>query len=520
MDGLFLAIFPAIVMIIMVLTTRKTILSLSVGLTVGIIFAVLKDNDYGISDVISQLTSYLFIYEDGNLIILPDTLMRFIFILGMITAVITASGGTKAFALWASSKVKGSKTAQLVPFISGLAIFIDDYFNALVVGEISKPITDTQSVSRAKLAYIVDSTAAPITILIPISTWAVAIIGSIAESSGTMSAQSILIGSIPYMFYSILAIAFVALTIAFSINIGKMRDYERDAINGIDSSEEVNDKDELNVTSDSNGKMHIMVISLITLVSSVFGFMLLDAITALNNDLSPISILSLTFLNDYFLNADVAAALLNSAVVTFIVTIVLARINGQSFNDIGAASFTGGKGIVHTLIILFLAFNTSTVFGLLGLDLIVENFVETTTIPHWLFPTMLFIVSGGLAFATGSSWSTFGILIPLIVPFFFTNIPETIAYMSIAAVLSGAVWGDHCSPISDTTVLSASGTNCNLEAHFESQLPYALIVGGISIMTFFVSGALESLLVGYIFATIAVAGTVIAYKIIDKKITV
>ncbi len=495
---LIIALLPATLMLILVLATKKTILSLGSGILLACIINFFI-SDTSFTTTFTEMLSAFWDTIYGSL-----EIMLFLVILGIITSIVTISGGTTAFGNWIGSKVKSAKSAQYIPFITGLLIFIDDYFNALVVGEVAKPITDQQKVSRAKLSYIIDSTAASIVVLIPFSTWSIYILTQLNGVVGIENGNSLLISSLPYLFYPLAAIFGVVLVITFTINIGPMKKYEEDAALGRDSSVQATDAiHELDNLINTNGSPVTLILPLITLIIGAFGYMF--------GEMTVHKIINGEFIS--ILNTNMVRGLVIGSLLSLLVVTILVFKQGLGIDKYKKATTVGFIETVPTLIILTLAFSTATAFDFLDLSSHVGALMESVDIPVTLLPAMLFVVAGGLAFATGSSWGAFAILIPTIIgPLFAIGTESAVMSMTTAAIISGGVLGDHCSPISDTTILSSSGSNCKLESHFESQLPYALIIGTVSALAFLLAGITGSFIVPLIFTVVALVGLVIAYK--------
>ncbi len=490
--NLLIALLPVILMLIAVIVTKKTAFSLGVGILLACIIT-LTSNTATLPEILLSFWETTL----GNI-----EIIAFLVILGVVTSIVTAAGGTAAFGRLIGSTVKSTKTALYIPFISGILVFIDDYFNALIVGEISKPITDQQKVSRAKLSYIIDSTAAPIVVLIPLSTWSIYIMGLLQETG--YSGTELLMASWPYLFYPLAALIMVFLVITFSINIGSMASYEEDAANGNDTSMQKSLTHHNDLSVESNGKAITLIIPLITLLLGSFGFMFLEIFTS--PDISSI-------LDTNMVRALVVGSVLSLAMVTFLV--FMQKLDIRSYKQ---AALLGLEESLPTIIILVLAFNTATAFDFLNLSGHIGAILDQSSISNTLLPVIVFLVTGGIAFATGSSWGAYAILIPTIIgSLLVVNSDTALVSMTTAAIISGGVWGDHCSPISDTTILSSSGSNCKLDAHFESQLPYSIIIGVIASISFLLSGITGSFIVPLLFIFAALVGIVVIYRLVLEK---
>ncbi len=499
---LLIALLPATLMLVLVLLTKKTILSLSMGILLACIVNLalnLTSEDPNFIGTFSDMISAF-----GNTIFGSIEIMFFLLVLGIVTSIVTISGGTTAFGVWVGSKVKSAKSAQYIPFITGILIFIDDYFNALVVGEVAKPITDQQRVSRAKLSYIIDSTAAPVVVLIPFSTWSVYVLTQLNNSIGVENGNSLLISSLPYLFYPLAALIGVLLVITFTINIGPMKKYEEQAAAGNDMSVQSTDAiHKLDNLTETNGSPLTLIFPLIALILGAFGFMFTEMILTW--------IVTDEFMS--ILDTNMVRGLVTGALLSLLVVTILVLKQGIGIDKYKKATVVGLLETIPTLIILTLAFSTATAFDFLDLSSHVGALMESTNISTTFLPVILFIAAGGLSFATGSSWGTFAILIPTIIaPLFAIGADNAVLSMTTAAIISGGVWGDHCSPISDTTILSSTGSNCKLEAHFETQLPYAIIIGILSAVAFLLAGITGSFIIPLLFTISSLAGLVFAYK--------
>lgn len=478
---LFLSLVPALLMIVLVIITKKVIMSLSVGILIGSLIA----HNFNVLDSISYIGTTIYDIISDFEWHMP--IVGFLLLLGVITTLLTITNSTKAFADWAVSKIKNKQAAQLVAWLLGIVIFIDDYFNALVIGEISKPITDRYSISRAKLSYIIDSTSAPVVILLPLSTWGAYIIGILTDvfkkenytvTTGTGAYWQM----IPMQFYAIVALIMVFIVIKCNINIGKMRTYETKAEEGNDISCSKSAENITHVKPVTNkGSKWALIITIISLIVFILGGMLYEA----KWDISQM------------LTVDITLPLFRSSVITTIIALAFAISTREvSIKNLLRAAKTGIGSMLPASIILITAWTLVEVIGKLHTgDYIADWIVRSQLDPTLLIPIM-FLVGAFLAFVTGTSWGTFMLLLP-IAGKILVSTDATLMLPAMAAVLSGAILGDHCSPISDTTVLSATGAQSKLDAHFTSQLPYALISGLISFVAFIIYGLTESLLTSY-----------------------
>ncbi len=494
---LLIALLPAIVMITLVIITRKVLLALGIGVVLA---AIIHESYHPIRAV-----GYLW---DGLVGILTSwdwymPIIGFVMIIGGMTALLSLTGGIRAFARWSVSKVKNPQSAQLMTWILGLIIFIDDYFNALVIGEVSKPVTDEYKVSRAKLAYIIDSTSAPVVIMMPISTWGAYIIGIMGDlfSSVDYDAHtgfSGFLAAVPYQFYPMIAISMVLATILFTINFGPMRDFERQSESGNDvSKSQVAEIVEAGDVEGGNATHWSLIIPVASLIILTIFFMFLAA------DFNPAA----------FMDQEITLPLFFSGLIA------LAMAFGFGLMDKGVKKLSmvqaTGKGMLEmvksAVVILILAWMVSSSIQDLGVGEMVADIIAETNLTAALLPFVLFLIAAGIAFSTGTSWGAFGILLPIAIPLAMATNPLFMPAI-VASVLGGAVVGDHSSPVSDTTVLSSTGAQSTLHAHFISQLPYVLVTAGIAALGYLLFGLTEILFLSYLLMLTLLIVFVILYK--------
>ncbi len=483
---LFLALLPALVMITLVIITRKVLISLGVG----VILAAFIYSSYNPIDAVVYIAESFWSIITDIYWYLP--ILGFVVIIGGITSVITLIGGVRAFADWAVSKIKNPIAAQLLTWILGIIIMIDDYFNALVIGEVSKPVTDEYNVSRAKLAYIIDSTSAPVVVMMPVSTWGAYIIGLIgglfvANGYDTRTGLQGFLAAVPYQFYPITAIIMVFLIVKFGISFGPMKKFEEAAEAGNDISKleiEVVEKVQVEGT---RVNQWALILPILLLVFMTFFMML----AAAGFDFSEM------------MGQDITIPLFVGGLSAFLLAVSFAVIDdGIKFKSVAKVSGKGMLGMAKSAAaILILAWMVSTAIQDLGTGDLIADVVANSNIAHALLPLILFIIAGAMAFSTGTSWGSFGILLPIAIPIAVATDPAFMPAI-IAAVLGGAVFGDHSSPVSDTTVLSATGARSTLHSHFITQLPYALVAAFIAAMGYLVYGLTEILVLGYVIIAI------------------
>jgi len=483
---LFLALLPALVMITLVIITRKVLISLGVG----VILAAFIYSSYNPIDAVVYIAESFWSIITDIYWYLP--ILGFVVIIGGITSVITLIGGVRAFADWAVSKIKNPVAAQLLTWILGIIIMIDDYFNALVIGEVSKPITDEYKVSRAKLAYIIDSTSAPVVVMMPVSTWGAYIIGLIgglfvANGYTVRTGLQGFLAAVPYQFYPITALIMVFLIVKFGISFGPMKKFEEAAEAGNDISKLDTEVAQAVVVEGKKANQWSLISPILILVFMTFFMMLVFA----GFDFSEM------------MSQDITIPLFVGGLSAFIMAVIFALID-KNVNPKSIVKVSG-KGMLgmakSAAAILILAWMVSTAIQDLGTGDLIADVVANSNIAHALLPLILFIIAGAMAFSTGTSWGSFGILLPIAIPIAMATDPAFMPAI-IAAVLGGAVFGDHSSPVSDTTVLSATGARSTLHSHFITQLPYALVAAFIAAMGYLVYGLTEMLVLGYVIIAI------------------
>ena len=469
------ALLPPVVAIGLALITKEAYSSLFIGVAVGAMMHA-KFNFAGTVDTV---------VNDGLISAASGTAGIFVFLvlLGALVALVNKTGASAAFGRWAQTHIKTKFGAYLATFVLGVLIFIDDYFNCLTVGTVMSPVTDTHKMSRVKLAYIIDATAAPICMIAPVSSWAAAVSGSVPEDF-SMSGIELFVRAIPFNFYSLLTFVFVITMAILAFDYGKMAEFEIKAKDG-----------DLGILGAKNAEMEepnprgrlwdliipvvVLVVACVLALLYVGGFFGTDAWGGTD------------YKGDFvgaFGNTDATIGLPWGALLAFIFTI--AYLICRKLIDFKGAMDCIAKGfiaMVPAILILTFATALKNVTGLLGADVYVESvmasFPETAA---KFLPAVIFLVACVLAFATGTSWGTFGILIPIVTSMF--SIEDPLLFVGISACLAGAVCGDHCSPISDTTIMASAGANCNHVDHVSTQLPYAVTVAGISFVCYILAG--------------------------------
>ncbi|MED3645297.1 Na+/H+ antiporter NhaC family protein [Halalkalibacterium halodurans] len=507
MEGSIWSLIPPLLALVMVILTRRVLLSLGIGIIVGAIML----NDFAILESIkhvAELVGAIFVTEgainDWELFII-----FFLLLLGMMAALMTRSGGTRAFGEWAVRKVKTRVGAQLLAFWLGIIVFIDDYFNSLTVGNVSRPLTDRHRVSRAKLAYIVDSTSAPICVISPISSWGayiITIIAGILATHGVTQYGGLqaFVMMVPMNLYAIVAIGLVFAVAWYNLDVGAMKIHETKAVETgelLDAAKGPAPGEQDQVKVVKQGRVSDLILPIVALVIGTVTFMITTGIQGTEGTVTILSI---------FENTDVARALVYGGLIGFIVALVLNLVKGA--NGLGGSLWAGIKSMLPAIYILIFAWTLIGIIDGLGTGGYLASLVDGR-IPPMLLPAILFLIAGVTAFSTGTSWGTFGILLP-IAGEMAAVIDVTMILPMLAAVLAGAIFGDHCSPISDTTILSSTGAGSHHIDHVITQLPYAILSAVISFIAFLALGMTNSVLIG-----LAVAiGLLVLSVIILKRI--
>jgi len=489
------ALVPPVIAIVLALITKEVYSSLFLGILVGALFYT----GFGFEDTV------LHIYHNGFLAQLGDGynmgILIFLVILGAMVALMNKAGGSAAFGRWASTKIKSKVGAQLCTIALGALIFIDDYFNCLTVGSVMRPVTDKHKVSRAKLAYLIDATAAPVCIIAPISSWAAAVSGFVEGEDGF----SIFVRAIPYNFYALLTIVMMVTMVLMKVEFGSMRKNELNAINGdlftVTTGTYDDEKDD---DSEKKGTVLDLVIPIITLVvCCVIGMLYTGKFFADVN------------LIDAFSNCDASVGLALGSFFALVLTIAvyIAR-RVLNFEKCMSCIAEGFKAMVPAILILTFAWTLKSMTDSLGATTFVETTVKgfSDNLMNFL-PAIIFLIGCLMAFATGTSWGTFGILIPIVVDV-FANDP-TLMIISISACMAGAVCGDHCSPISDTTIMASAGAQCDHVNHVSTQLPYAMVAAAVSFVTYIVAGFTQSALISLPIGIALMIGTLLVIKMMN-----
>ncbi len=496
----FWALIPPIIAIGLALITKEVYSSLFVGIAVG---GLLSANIF--KEGFSLTGSMDYIINDGLISAVADSAGIFIFLvlLGVMVALINKSGGSRAFGNWAVKHIKSRAGAMIATFALGVLIFIDDYFNCLTVGSVMRPVTDSHNVSRAKFAYLIDATAAPICMIAPISSWAAAVASYAEEGQGL----KLFIQAIPYNYYSLLTFVFIIAIVFLKVDYGPMKLHEMNAILNNDlytTGDRVNNIDE--EQGNPKGKVIDLILPVVFLiVTCVFALVYnggildgADFITA-------------------FSDTDATVGLPWGALIALILTMIYMVCRRViTFKGAMECIPEGFKAMVPAITILTFATALKNMTGLLGAKYFVADLMNGAAegLANFL-PAIIFLVACGLAFATGTSWGTFGILIPIVTAIFPAD--STILVIGISACLAGAVCGDHCSPISDTTIMSSAGAQCNHINHVNTQLPYALTVAAISFVCYLISGFVQNAAIMLAIGAVLTVGTILVIKVLTKK---
>ena len=466
----FWALLAPIIAIVLALITKEVYSSLVIGIIVGGLIYAGGNLEIMLTHVVCDgfIANVADSYNVGILI--------FLVLLGTLVAMVNKSGGAAAFGKWATTRVKSRAGAQIMTIILGIIIFIDDYFNCLTVGSVMRPVTDKQNISRAKLAYLIDSTAAPICIIAPISSWAAAVAG-FANGAGAENGIALFIQAIPYNFYAILTIVMMIFLAVSGLEYGSMKKHEINAMNGDLFTSGTQSQSDIESSDNPKGRVldllfPIIVLIIACIIGMIYSGGFFDGESFI----------------DAFSNSDASVGLALGAFVTVVITTVyyIFRRN-MSFRELMGSLPEGFKAMVSAILILCCAWTLKAMTDSLGAKIYISNLVEGSAAGfQMLLPAIIFLIAVGLSFSTGTSWGTFGILIPIVLSVFQAGNP--IMIVAISACMAGAVCGDHCSPISDTTIMSSAGAQCDHMNHVSTQLPYALTVAAVSAVSYVIAG--------------------------------
>lgn len=506
--GTLWSLFPPVIAIGLALITKEVYSSLFVGiLSGGIIYAAASGTGFE--------GTFKAVVQDGLITNLSNAynvgILVFLVVLGIIVVLMNKAGGSRAYGEWAAAHIKGRRGAALSTFFLGVLIFVDDYFNCLTVGSVMRPITDKHNISRSKLAYLIDSTAAPICIIAPISSWAAAVSGTVEGVNGI----SLFINTIPYNLYAFLTILMVIFISVSDTDYGPMKIHEDNAKNGdiFTTKNNTYEQDAQPVTE--RGR----VIDLILPVAVLIVF----------------CVVGMIYTGGFFSGTDFVTAFANcdaayglslgsiSALIVIIAYYMLRRV--LKFNECMDSIAAGFKQMVPAILILTFAWTLKTMTNHLEAGAFVSGVVQSATALSVLLPVILFVVAIGLAFATGTSWGTFGILVPIVTSVFdaeLANVSQTgeipsMVIICISACLAGAVCGDHCSPISDTTIMASTGAQCDHVNHVSTQLPYALTVAAVCVVGYLLSGFVHNVFIVLGFSAALMLAVLFAIRFFVKR---
>ena len=472
--GTFWSLVPPLVAIALALITKEVYSSLFVGILVGALFY----SNFSFEGTV------LHVFQGGMISVLTSAynmgILIFLVILGAMVCLMNRAGGSAAFGRWASKRIKTRAGAEISTIVLGVLIFIDDYFNCLTVGSVMRPVTDKHNVSRAKLAYLIDATAAPVCIIAPISSWAAAVSGFVEGEDGI----SLFVRAIPYNFYALLTIFMMVAMVLMKVEFGPMGVHETNALKG--DIYTTASRPYANAEEDANGNPRGKVIDLLIpiiclVVCCVIGmiytggfFSGADFVTA-------------------FSQSDASVGLVLGSFFALIITIVLYMVRRvMNFRDCLACLPDGFKAMVPAILILTFAWTLKAMTDSLGASEFVAGVVKASAGGFMNFlPAIIFVIGAVIAFATGTSWGTFGILIPIVVNV-FSGTNHELMIISISACMAGAVCGDHCSPISDTTIMASAGAQCDHVNHVSTQLPYAIVAAVVSFLSYIVAGFVQT----------------------------
>lgn len=495
----FFSVVPPFLALALAVITRRVLLSLGIGILVGVAFLVGGNPVDGLTHLKDMVVGLA--WADGDWSLGKPKILVFLILLGIFTSLLTYSGSNQAFADWAKRHIKNRHGAKMLTACLVFVTFIDDYFHSLAVGAIARPVTDKFKVSRAKLAYILDSTAAPMCVLMPVSSWGVSIIATLAgllvtykiteyTPMGTFVAMSLM------NYYALFALIMVFVVAWFSFDIGSMARFEQAALNEA--------HDETAVSDATKGRVYALIIPVLALIASTVSAMIYTGAQASET----FSILGA------FENTDVNTSLVFGGTCG-VLAVVLCTLGTIKTADYPKAVWQGAKSMFGAIAILILAWLISTVVGEMHTGDYLSTLVAGNIHPGFL-PVILFLLASVMAFATGTSWGTFGIMLPIAAAM-AVKVEPALIIPCMSAVMAGAVCGDHCSPISDTTILSSTGARCNHIDHVTSQLPYALTVAAAAAAGYLALGLTKSALLG--FGTTGIVLAVLIFLLKDKKRT-
>ena len=500
----FWSLVPPIIAIVLALITKEVYSSLFIGILAGgVIYAGFNLE-----------TTMTHVFSDGFVSSVADSyntgIIIFLVILGAIVAMMNRAGGSAAFGRWTAKHIKSRVGAQLATIALGVLIFIDDYFNCLTVGSVMRPVTDKHNISRAKLSYLIDATAAPVCIIAPISSWAAAVAG-FAKGSGAKSGMSLFISAIPFNFYALLTIAMMIFLSVSKFDFGPMKKHEDNAKNGDIFTTKI-EKTVEQMSQNEKGRVCDLVVPVIVLIiACVFGMIYSGGFFDAESE-------SYKNFITAFSSSDASVGLVYGSFIALIFTVIFFLIRRViSFKTIMDCVPEGFKAMVPAIMILVCAWTLKAMTDSLGAKIFISQLVEggVSALMNFL-PAVIFLIAIGLSFATGTSWGTFGILIPIVLSVFGAD-SGNITIVAISACMAGAVCGDHCSPISDTTIMASAGAQCDHINHVSTQLPYAMTVAGVSFVSYIIAGIIPNWIIALPISLILMIGTLFVIKALSKK---
>ena len=491
----FWSLIPPIIAIILALVTKEVYSSLFVGILTG----SLLYSGFSFEGTMTH------VFNDGIIASLSKSwnvgILIFLVILGTIVQLMNRTGGSAAFGNWATRRIQTREGAQLATIGLGVLIFIDDYFNCLTVGSVMRPVTDKYKVSRAKLAYLIDATAAPVCIIAPISSWAAAVSGFVEGENGL----AIFIRTIPYNYYALLTLAMMIMIVLMHINYGPMAEHEYNATEKGDIYT-TPDRPYADAADESQGRVGIVADMLIPIFSLIICCVIGMIYTG--------GFFSGTNFIDAFAGSDASVGLVLGSFCALIITMVYYLIrNSLSFEEMMGCLPDGFKQMVPAILILTLAWTLNGTTASLGAKEFVAGIIANNAARFASFlPAIIFLIAVGLSFATGTSWGTFGILIPIVVACFQTTDPQ-LMIIAMSACMAGSVCGDHCSPISDTTIMSSAGAQCNHINHVSTQMPYALTCAAVSAVTYVIAGLVRNAAISLLIGLVMMLAVMFIFKV-------
>ena len=503
MYGTFWALVPPIIAITLALITKEAYSSLFIGVLVGALF----------SCEFAPVATLDMIVNDGLVAAVADNAGIFLFLvfLGIIVALVNAAGGSAAFGRWAEKNIHTRVGAQLATFALGVLIFIDDYFNCLTVGSVMRSVTDRHQISRPKLAYLIDATAAPICMIAPISSWAAAVSSTAEDLDIGITGIQLFIRAIPYNLYSLMTFAFIIALTCMKFEYGPMRKFEIKAAQGdlsmLDGAE--------NEEGNSRGRVIDLILPvLVLIVTCTLGMIYVGGFFGVDMSGNP------SFAGDFigaFGNTNAFVGLPWGGIIALVLTVIyLVARKVLTFKEAMACVPKGFNAMISPILILTLAVSLKATITSLGASVYVHDLMEGAAAALYaMLPAVIFAVACVLAFASGTSWGTFGILIPIVTAIFPAS--SELLIIGISACCAGAVMGDHCSPISDTTIMSSAGAQCNHLDHVATQIPYVITVAAVCFVGFIVAGFVQNVFITWIVTLALLLGTLFVIRSLERK---